>query len=163
MPEPPQPHDKSASVKSRERLVCEDGTGAQASGLAQAQGSNVKNLPKAKVAQPPGFKGGFQDVPSGSGGPRGCREHCFEDDYMDDDDDDDVYDKESLAEAPLDRAFAHLVDYIYEGFPHSEPQSAASSAPRCEYESYFKNTKKPVYSYSTILCKANLLEYLSTF
>ena len=28
---------------------------------------------------------------------------------------------------------------------------------------YFKNTKKPVYSYSTILCKANLLEYLSTF
>ena len=44
VPEPPQPHDKSASVRSRERLVCEGGTGAQASGLAQAQGRNVTNL-----------------------------------------------------------------------------------------------------------------------
>ena len=114
VPEPPQPHDKSASVRSRERLVCEGGTGAQ--------GSNATNLPKARIAQPPQFKGGVQDVPSGSGGPRGRREHCFEDDYMDDDDEDD---KESLAEAPLDRAFAYLVDYIYEQFPHSEPQTAA--------------------------------------
>ena len=105
VPEPPQPHDKSVSVRSRERLVCEGGTGAQASSLAQAQGSNVTNLPKAKIAQSPGFKGGVQDVPSGSGGPRGRREHCFEDDYMDDDD---VDDKESLAEAPLDRAFGGL-------------------------------------------------------
>ena len=34
VPEPPQPHDKSASVRSRERLACEGGMGAQASGLA---------------------------------------------------------------------------------------------------------------------------------
>ena len=34
VPEPPQPHDKSASVRSRERLVCEGGTGARLSGLA---------------------------------------------------------------------------------------------------------------------------------
>ena len=94
-------------------------------------------MPKARIAQPLQFKGGVQDAPSGSGGPRGRREHWFEDDYMDDDDDDDVDDTESLAEAPSDRAFAHLVDYIYERFPHSEPQTAASSAPRCEYESYF--------------------------
>ena len=140
VPEPPQPHDKSASVRSRERLVCEGGTGAQVSGLAQAQGSNVKNLPKAKIVQPPGFKGCFQDVPSGSGGPRGRREHCFEDDYMNDDD---VDDKESLVEAALECAFARLVDYIYERFPHSEPQTAASSAPRCEYESYFSLADPP--------------------
>ena len=109
VPEPPQPHDKSASVRSRKRLVCEGGTGAQASGLAQAQGSNVKNLPKSKIVQPPGFQGGFQDVPSGSGGPRGRREHRFdEDDYVDD--------KNSLAEAPLDRAFARLVDIYMSGF-----------------------------------------------
>ena len=143
VPEPPQPHDKSACVRSREHLVCEGGTGAQASGLAQAQSSNVKNLPKAKIVQPPGFKGGFQDVPSGSGGPRGRREHCFdEDDYMDDEDDD-VDDKDSLAEAPLDRTFARLVDYIYERFPHLEPQIVASSAPRCEYESYFSIADPP--------------------
>ena len=52
VPEPPQPHDKSASVRSRERLVCEGGTGAQASGLAQAQGSVNKSFPKSKLAQP---------------------------------------------------------------------------------------------------------------
>ena len=139
VPEPPQPHDKSASVRSSERLVCEGGTGAQASGLAQVQGSNVTNLPKARIAHPPGFKGGVQDVPSGSGGSRGRREHCFEDDYMDDD----VDDKESLAKAPLDRAFAHLVDYTYKRFPHSEPQTAVSSAPRCEYESFFAIADPP--------------------
>ena len=49
VPEPPQPHDKSVSVRSRERLVCEGGTGAQVSGLAQAQGRNVTNLPKTKL------------------------------------------------------------------------------------------------------------------
>ena len=47
----PQPHDKSASVRSRERLVCEGGTGAQASGLAQEQGSDNKSLPKSKLVQ----------------------------------------------------------------------------------------------------------------
>ena len=52
VPEPPQPHDKSASMRSRERLVCKGGTGAQASGLAQAQGSDNKSLPKSKLAQP---------------------------------------------------------------------------------------------------------------
>ena len=49
--EPPQPHDKSVCVRSRERLVCEGGTGAQASGLAQAQGSDNKSLSKSKLAQ----------------------------------------------------------------------------------------------------------------
>ena len=52
VPEPPQPHDKSVSVRSRERLVCEGGTGAQASGLANEQGSDNKSLPKSKLAQP---------------------------------------------------------------------------------------------------------------
>ena len=33
------------------RLVCEGGTGAQASGLAQAQVSDNKSLPKSKLAQ----------------------------------------------------------------------------------------------------------------
>ena len=31
--------------------MCEGGTGAQASGLAQAQGSDNKNLPKSDLAQ----------------------------------------------------------------------------------------------------------------
>ena len=32
--------------------MCEGGTGAQASGLALAQGSDNKSLPKSKLAQP---------------------------------------------------------------------------------------------------------------
>ena len=60
-----------------------------------------------------------------------------------DDDDDDIDDRESLAEVPVDRAFALLVDYIYEWFPHSEPQTAASAALRCDYESYFAIADPP--------------------
>ena len=140
-PESPQPHDKSASVRSRERLVCEGGTGARVSGLAQAQRSGSKSLPKSKPAQPPGYQEGFQGVPSGSGGPKGHREHrMYEDDYVD------VDDKDSLAEAPLDRVFARFLDYIYERFLHLEPQTAASSKPRCEYESYFSVADPPMPS-----------------
>ena len=57
--------------------------------------------------------------------------------------DDDLDDRDHSAEAPLDRAFARVVDYIYERFPHSEPQSAAPSAPRCEYETYFAVADPP--------------------
>ena len=49
-PEPPQPHDKSASVRSRERLVCEGGMGAWASGLAQAQSSDSQGLPNSRCS-----------------------------------------------------------------------------------------------------------------
>ena len=52
-------------------------------------------------------------------------------------------DREHAAELPLDRAFARLVDYIYERFPHSKPQSAAPSAPWCEYETYFAVVDPP--------------------
>ena len=62
---------------------------------------------------------------------------------MDDNDDDDLDDRDHSAEAPLDSAFARLVDYIYERFPHSESQSAAPSAPRCEYETYFAVADPP--------------------
>ena len=37
----------------------------------------------------------------------------------------------------MDPAFANLIQYIYERFPHAVPQTAASAAPRCDYESYF--------------------------
>ena len=60
-----------------------------------------------------------------------------------DDDDDDLDDRDHAAEAPLDRAFACLVDFIYERFPHSEPQTAAPSAPHCEYENYFSISDPP--------------------
>ena len=49
----------------------------------------------------------------------------------------------TVAEAPLDRAFARLVDYIYERFPHSEPETVASTKPHCEYESYFSVSDPP--------------------
>ena len=138
VPAPPQPQDESASVRSRERLECEGGTGAQTSDLAHAQGSGVRPLAEAQVAHPPGFMGGIQNVPSGSGGPRGRREHFVDDEYFDDMDH-----KESFAEAPVDRAFAHLINYIYQRFPHSEPQTAASTALRCDYESFFAIAEPP--------------------
>ena len=37
VPEPPQPQTKTASVRSRESLVSEGGTGARAAGVAHAQ------------------------------------------------------------------------------------------------------------------------------
>ena len=60
-----------------------------------------------------------------------------------DDDEDDIDDRDSLAEALVDRAFAHLIQYICERFPHAEPQTAASAAPRCDYESYFAVADPP--------------------
>ena len=112
VPEPPQLQAKSA-VKNRERLVCEGGTGAQALGLTHAQGSVSNQLGQDQAAHPPGFRGDSQDVPSGSRGPRGHREYFSDDDFLEDEDDDDMDDRNSLAEASVDRTFAHLIDYIY--------------------------------------------------
>ena len=132
VPEPPQPQTKTASVRSRESLVSEGGTGAWAAGVAHARVVD-ESLPKARAAQAPIFHGENRDFPAGSSGTEDRREWSYEDDGMDDDDDE-LEDRDHAAEPPLDRAFARLVDYIYERFPHSEPQSAA---PRCEYETYF--------------------------
>ena len=138
--------------------MCEDGTGAQASGLAHAQGSGVNYLAEDQDAPPPGFMGGIQNVPSGSGGPRGRREHFVDDE----DDEDDMDDQESFAEAPVDRAFAHLIDYIYQRFPHSEPQTAASTAPRCDYESFFAIAEPPEPSRKFLLLYPRVAEIQST-
>ena len=142
VPEPPQPQAKTASVRSRESFVSEGGTGARASGLAHAHFDD-DSLPNARAAQSPNFQGGNQDILTGSGGPMGHREFSYEDDGMDDDDDDDLDDRDHAVEAPLDRAFTRLVDFIYERFPHSEPQTAAPSAPCCEYENYFSISDPP--------------------
>ena len=99
-------------------------------------------MPKARAAQAPQFHEEHGDLPPGSGSARDCQDWSYEDDRMDDDDDD-LEDREQAAEPPLDRAFARLVDYIYGRFPHSKPQSAAPSAPRCEYESYFAVNDPP--------------------
>ena len=121
--------------------MCEGGTGAQASGLAHAQGRVSNQLGQDQAAHPPGFRGDSQDVPSGSRGPRGHGEQFSDDDFLEDEDD--MNDRNSIAEAPVDRAFEHLIDYIYHRFPHSEPQTAASSAPRYDYESFFTVVEPP--------------------
>ena len=82
-PEPPQPLDKSASAWRRWDLVCEGGTGARVSCLAQAQLFSSDRVCKLRVAQPPVIQEGFSGVPSGSGGYIDGREH-----RVDDDDDD---------------------------------------------------------------------------
>ena len=141
VPEPPQPQTKSASVRSSESLVSEGGTGARAAGVAHAQVGD-ESLPKARAAQAPHFHGENRDLPPGGSGTGDRREWSYEDDGMDDDDDE-LEDRDHAAEPPLDRAFARLVDYIYERFLHSKPQSAAPSAPRCEYETYFAVADPP--------------------
>ena len=161
MPEPPQPQAKS-TVKNRERLVCEGGTGAQASGLAHAQGRVSNQLGQDQAAHPPGFRGDSQDVPSGSHGPRGHREHFSDDDFLEDEDDDDMNDRNSFAEAPVDRAFAHLIDHIYHRFPHSEPQTVASSAARCDYESFFAVAELPEPSRKLLRLYPQVAEIQST-
>ena len=117
VPEPPQQRSRAAS---------EGGKGTQ----------------KAGVAGAPQFHEEHDDLPPGGGSARDRRDWSYEDDRMDADDDD-LEDREQAAEPPLDRAFARLVDYIYGRFPHSKPQSAAPSAPRCEYESYFAVNDPP--------------------
>ena len=99
-------------------------------------------MPRARNAQAPQFFEEQDNVPPGGDSARDRRGWSYEDDRMDDDDDD-LEDREQAAEPPLDRAFARLVDYIYGRFPHAKPQSAAPSALRCEYESYFAMNDPP--------------------
>ena len=131
VPEPPPQRSRAAS---------EGGRGTQKAGVASAQFD--ESLPKARAAQAPQSHDDHDDLPPGGGSARDRRGWSFEDDRMDDDDDD-LEDREQAAEPPLDRVFARLVDYIYGRFPHSKPQSAAPSVPRCEYESYFAVNDPP--------------------
>ena len=139
MPEPPQPQAKFR-WRTSERLESEGGTEAQASGLAYAQVRHSTISPPS--AQPPQQSGGGQSVPISQGSPKGHSEHFYEHDRVYDDEDD-VDDRDSLAEAPVDHAFANLIQYIYERFPHAVLQTAASAAPRCDYESYFAVADPP--------------------
>ena len=132
VPKPPQPQTKDAS---------EGGKGMQKAGVAHAPLVD-DSLPRARAAQAPHFQGEHRDLPPAGSSARDRREWSYEDDRLDDDDDD-LEDGEQAAEPLLDRAFARLVDYIYGRFPHSKPQSAAPSAPRCEYESYFAVNDPP--------------------
>ena len=111
------------------------------SGLAHAQESNSRNF-KPRIAKPPRSQEGFTAGPSGSGAHASGREHRGVNDDVDDDDDD-FEDRDSIAGAPVDANFARLVDYIYNRFPHSKPDTAAIGQPRCEYEQYFSVSEPP--------------------
>ena len=64
------------------------------------------------------------------------------DSQADDDDDDDDEDRESIADImPADRAYNRLVHYIYDRFPHSQPDSAPYMPPRCEFEEFFATSE----------------------
>ena len=139
VPEPPQPQAKFR-WRTSERLESEGGTAAQESGLAHVQVRHSYISPPS--AQPPQHSGGGQSVPFSQGGPKGNKENFYDDDRVDDDEND-VDDRDTLAEAPVDRAFANLIQYIYECFLHAVPQTAAPAAPRCDYESYFAMADPP--------------------
>ena len=128
VPEPPQQRSRAAS---------EGGRGTQKAGVARDE-----SLSRARNAQAPQGYEDQDDLPPCGGCARDRQGYSYDDDRMDDDDDD-LEDREQAAEPPLDRAFARLVDFIYGRFPHSKPQSATPSAPRCEYESYFAVNDPP--------------------
>ena len=143
-PEPPQPLDKSASARRRESLVHKGGTRARVSDLAQAQVFSSDRVHKPRVAQPPVIQEGFSSVPSGSGGNAGGREHRGDDDEDVDDDDNDFEDRESVAGLRrMDIFSGWLIIYIYDCFPHSKPDTAASVKPRCGYEEFFSVSDPP--------------------
>ena len=96
-------------------------------------------MSRARNAQAPQVYEEQDDLPPGGGCARDRQGWSYEDDRMDDD----LEDREQAAEPLLDRAFARLVDFIYGRFPHSKPQSAAPSTPRCEYEAYFAVNDPP--------------------
>ena len=56
--------------------------------------------------------------------------------------DDDDEDRESIADStPADRAYNRLVHYIYDRFPHSQPDSVPYMPPRCEFEEFFATSE----------------------
>ena len=116
-PPPPQQRSRSAGEGVR---------GTQKAGVARDE-----SVSRARYAQAPRESVDQDDLPSGASCARDDQNYTF------DDDDDDLEDREQAAEPPLDRIFARLVDFIYERFPLSKPQSAPPTAPRCEYEAYF--------------------------
>ena len=120
-PPPPQQRSRSAG---------EGGRGTQKAGVARDE-----SVSRARYAHAPWDIEDQDDLPPGAG--------CAYDNDRFDDDDDDLEDREQAAEPPLDRAFARLVDFIYGRFPHSKPQSAPPTAPRCEYEKYFAVNDPP--------------------
>ena len=117
---PPPPQQRSRSVG-------EGGRGTQKAGVARDE-----SVSRARYAHAPRDIEDQDDLPPGAGCARDSQGYVY-----DDDDDDELEDREQAAEPPLDRAFARLVDFIYGRFPHSKPQSAPPTAPRCEYEKYF--------------------------
>ena len=140
-PEPPQPLDKSASAGRRRKSCARGRYGSAGVGLAQAQRFYSDRGSKPRVAQPPLVQEVLSGVPSGSDGNVGGREHRVDDDENVDDDDFD--DRESIAGAPADRRLRGWIDYIYERFPHSEPDAASSVKPCCHYGEFFSVSDPP--------------------
>ena len=125
------------SPQQRSRAASEGGRGTQKASVARDESLS-------RAAQAPRDYEDQDDLPPGGGCARDRQGYSYDDDRIDDDDDDDdLEDREQAAEPPLDRAFAWLVEFIYGRFPHSKPQSATPSAPRCEYESYFAVNDPP--------------------
>ena len=126
-PPPPQQRSRSAG---------EGGRGTQKAGVARDE-----SVFRARYAHAPRDIEDQDDLPPGDGCARDSQGYAYDDDRFDDDDE--LEDMEQAAEPPLDRAFARLVDFIYGRFPHSKPQSAPPTAPRCNYEKYFAINDPP--------------------
>ena len=89
---------------------------------------------------PPGDAGEPQGTQRASAFSRQRQAGAGFDSQADGDDDDD--DRESIADiTPADKAYNRLVHYIYDRFPHSQPDSAPYMPPRCEFEGFFATSE----------------------
>ena len=83
---------------------------------------------------------------------------------MDDDEEvnDDDFDDRNLLRWL--RHFARLVDYIYERFPHSKPDSAASIKLRSKYEEFFSvsDPPEPVRNFMTLYQRISEIQLTSS-
>ena len=89
---------------------------------------------------PPGDAGEPQGTQRASAFTRQRQAGAGFDSQADDDEDDE--DRGSIADTtPADRAYNRLVHYIYDRFPHSQPDSAPYMPPRCEFEEFFATSE----------------------
>ena len=66
--------------------------------------------------------------------------------------------------ALADRYFTRLVDYRYEWFPHSKPDSAVSIKPRSKYEEFFSvsDPPEPVRNFMTLYRRISEIQSTSS-
>ena len=118
-------------------------------GLGLAQGGNFSARSQlgsdaASSRDPPPEASGKSQRPADPSGPRVSFAQLTESELAQHLEEDDEDDRESVADPPvLDKAYARLINFIYDRFANSRPVTNASAPPRCEFEEFFAVSDPP--------------------